>query len=214
MVPRGARTTQGTSRDEYGRLVLGDIIRTVNGTMIKSSSDLYKVLDKSKVRVCCFASHVAAAPMRHAGARCCSEAHSRGGRTARGECAYALAPPARHDSSVLTVAGAHLACCACCARCAGGRHAGRRGAAGQLGAARAGDARAQRHVRKRRRARHLGPSPSGRVRTASWSVTKWSKEQRGTEGPPAWRWPCLPFPRVAAARGLAHGGDLTVRTRC
>lgn len=39
----------GTSRDEYGRLVLGDIIRTVNGSTIKTSSDLYRILDKSKV---------------------------------------------------------------------------------------------------------------------------------------------------------------------
>ena len=46
---------QGTSRDEYGRLVLGDIIRTVDGVTIKSSSDLYRVLDKAKVRTqgCC-----------------------------------------------------------------------------------------------------------------------------------------------------------------
>jgi hypothetical protein len=40
---------QGTSRDEYGRLVLGDIIRAANGTPVGSSSDLYKILDKSKV---------------------------------------------------------------------------------------------------------------------------------------------------------------------
>nr|AAB61311.1 htrA-like protein [Haematococcus lacustris] len=39
----------GTSRDEYGRLVLGDIIRTVNGTVIRSSTDLYRVLDKAQV---------------------------------------------------------------------------------------------------------------------------------------------------------------------
>lgn len=39
----------GTSRDEYGRLVLGDIIRTVNGALIKTSADLYRILDKSKV---------------------------------------------------------------------------------------------------------------------------------------------------------------------
>ncbi|GFH24852.1 htrA-like protein [Haematococcus lacustris] len=40
---------EGTSRDEYGRLVLGDIIRTVNGTVIRSSTDLYRVLDKAQV---------------------------------------------------------------------------------------------------------------------------------------------------------------------
>ncbi|GFR44588.1 hypothetical protein Agub_g5865 [Astrephomene gubernaculifera] len=40
---------QGSRRDEYGRLVLGDIITAVNGNKIKSSSDLYRVLDKSQV---------------------------------------------------------------------------------------------------------------------------------------------------------------------
>ncbi|KAG2485564.1 hypothetical protein HYH03_015729 [Edaphochlamys debaryana] len=40
---------QGSKRDEYGRLVLGDIITAVNGSKIKTSSDLYRVLDKSDV---------------------------------------------------------------------------------------------------------------------------------------------------------------------
>eukprot|EP00878_Enallax_costatus_P007128 GHUV01007471.1.p1 GENE.GHUV01007471.1~~GHUV01007471.1.p1 ORF type:complete len:461 (+),score=99.62 GHUV01007471.1:690-2072(+) len=40
---------RGTSRDEYGRLVLGDIITAINGSKIRNSSDLYKVLDKSTV---------------------------------------------------------------------------------------------------------------------------------------------------------------------
>jgi hypothetical protein len=39
----------GTSRDSYGRLVLGDIITGVNGQVIKKSSDLYKILDKCAV---------------------------------------------------------------------------------------------------------------------------------------------------------------------
>ncbi len=39
----------GTSRDSYGRLVLGDIITAVNGQAIKKSSDLYKILDKCAV---------------------------------------------------------------------------------------------------------------------------------------------------------------------
>ena len=43
---------KGSSRDEYGRLVLGDIITAVNGVKIKTSSDLYRVLDKSAVRAC------------------------------------------------------------------------------------------------------------------------------------------------------------------
>ncbi|EFJ46216.1 trypsin family, partial [Volvox carteri f. nagariensis] len=40
---------KGSTRDEYGRLVLGDIITAVNGIKIKSSSDLYRVLDKCQV---------------------------------------------------------------------------------------------------------------------------------------------------------------------
>eukprot|EP00775_Hariotina_reticulata_P001416 gene1416-1758_t len=40
---------RGTSRDEYGRLVLGDIITGINGTKIRNSSDLYRLLDKSRV---------------------------------------------------------------------------------------------------------------------------------------------------------------------
>lgn len=40
---------RGTSRDEYGRLVLGDIITAINGSKIKTSSDLYRMLDKSTV---------------------------------------------------------------------------------------------------------------------------------------------------------------------
>lgn len=40
---------RGTSRDEFGRLVLGDIITAVNGHKVKNSSDLYRELDKCKV---------------------------------------------------------------------------------------------------------------------------------------------------------------------
>jgi S1-C subfamily serine protease len=40
---------QGTSRDEFGRLVLGDIIRAANEQPVQSSADLYRQLDKSKV---------------------------------------------------------------------------------------------------------------------------------------------------------------------
>ena len=39
----------GTSRDDFGRLVLGDIITGINGKIIKNSSDLYRVLDGCKV---------------------------------------------------------------------------------------------------------------------------------------------------------------------
>jgi S1-C subfamily serine protease len=40
---------RGTSRDEYGRLVLGDIITAINGKSLRNSSDLYRVLDKARV---------------------------------------------------------------------------------------------------------------------------------------------------------------------
>lgn len=44
---------RGTSRDEYGRLVLGDIITAINGSKVRNSSDLYRLLDKSVVSVAC-----------------------------------------------------------------------------------------------------------------------------------------------------------------
>lgn len=40
---------RGTSRDEFGRLVLGDVILRVDQNKIKTASDLYKTLDKRKV---------------------------------------------------------------------------------------------------------------------------------------------------------------------
>ena len=40
---------RGTSRDDYGRLVLGDIITRINGGRIRNSSDQYRVLDKAVV---------------------------------------------------------------------------------------------------------------------------------------------------------------------
>uniref|UniRef100_A0A061SHF4 Protease do-like chloroplastic-like n=1 Tax=Tetraselmis sp. GSL018 TaxID=582737 RepID=A0A061SHF4_9CHLO len=39
---------QGTSRDEYGRLILGDIIVAANGKRVQRGTDLYKALDKCK----------------------------------------------------------------------------------------------------------------------------------------------------------------------
>lgn len=47
--PAAKAGIQGTSRDSYGRLVLGDIIIGINGTPVRSASDLYKILDKTKV---------------------------------------------------------------------------------------------------------------------------------------------------------------------
>ncbi|KAI3710483.1 hypothetical protein L2E82_40266 [Cichorium intybus] len=38
-----------TKRDGYGRLVLGDIITSVNGKKVANGSDLYRILDQCKV---------------------------------------------------------------------------------------------------------------------------------------------------------------------
>lgn len=46
-----------TKRDAYGRLILGDIITSVNGKKITNGSDLYRILDQCKVGDtvwCCF----------------------------------------------------------------------------------------------------------------------------------------------------------------
>lgn len=40
---------QSTKRDAYGRLILGDIITSVNGTKVTNGSDLYRILDQCKV---------------------------------------------------------------------------------------------------------------------------------------------------------------------
>lgn len=40
---------QPTKRDPYGRLILGDIITSVNGTKVTNGSDLYRILDQCKV---------------------------------------------------------------------------------------------------------------------------------------------------------------------
>jgi len=40
---------QSTKRDAYGRLVLGDIITSVNGTKVTNGSDLYRILDQCNV---------------------------------------------------------------------------------------------------------------------------------------------------------------------
>lgn len=40
---------RGTQRDEYGRLVLGDIVVAVDGAPVRTSSDLYAALDRSAV---------------------------------------------------------------------------------------------------------------------------------------------------------------------
>lgn len=47
--PAEAAGIKGTQRDEYGRLVLGDIITGVDGVQVKQSSDLFKVLNRRDV---------------------------------------------------------------------------------------------------------------------------------------------------------------------
>ncbi|XP_039116213.1 protease Do-like 1, chloroplastic [Dioscorea cayenensis subsp. rotundata] len=47
--PAGKAGLQPTKRDAYGRLILGDIITSVNGKKITNGSDLYRILDQCKV---------------------------------------------------------------------------------------------------------------------------------------------------------------------
>ncbi|GMN42509.1 hypothetical protein TIFTF001_011712 [Ficus carica] len=47
--PAGKAGLKATKRDSYGRLILGDIITSVNGTKVTSGSDLYRILDQCNV---------------------------------------------------------------------------------------------------------------------------------------------------------------------
>ncbi|XP_002977281.2 protease Do-like 1, chloroplastic [Selaginella moellendorffii] len=47
--PAGKAGLRPTKRDGYGRLVLGDIITSINNQKISNGSDLYRVLDRCKV---------------------------------------------------------------------------------------------------------------------------------------------------------------------
>ncbi|CAD6343333.1 unnamed protein product [Miscanthus lutarioriparius] len=47
--PAGKAGLQSTKRDPYGRLILGDIITSVNGSKVTNGSDLYRILDQCKV---------------------------------------------------------------------------------------------------------------------------------------------------------------------
>ncbi|KAL3643963.1 Protease Do-like 1, chloroplastic [Castilleja foliolosa] len=47
--PAGKAGLLPTKRDAYGRLILGDIITSVNGTKVVNGSDLYRILDQCKV---------------------------------------------------------------------------------------------------------------------------------------------------------------------
>ncbi len=62
---RGRGVLQGlrsTTRDSYGRLVLGDVITSLNNQKVSNGSDLYKILDRCKVGdtvklICLLSSH-------------------------------------------------------------------------------------------------------------------------------------------------------------
>ncbi|XP_021716997.1 protease Do-like 1, chloroplastic [Chenopodium quinoa] len=47
--PAGKAGLLSTKRDAYGRLILGDIITSVNGKKVSNGSDLYRILDTCKV---------------------------------------------------------------------------------------------------------------------------------------------------------------------
>ncbi|XP_028771223.1 protease Do-like 1, chloroplastic [Neltuma alba] len=47
--PAGKAGLLPTKRDSYGRLILGDIITSVNGKKVTNGSDLYRILDQCKV---------------------------------------------------------------------------------------------------------------------------------------------------------------------
>jgi hypothetical protein len=47
--PAGKAGLRSTKRDSYGRLVLGDIITSLNSQKVSNGSDLYKILDRCKV---------------------------------------------------------------------------------------------------------------------------------------------------------------------
>lgn len=47
--PAAKAGVRGTTRDEFGRLVLGDVILAVDGTKVRNASDLYRILDRAAV---------------------------------------------------------------------------------------------------------------------------------------------------------------------
>ena len=47
--PAAKAGVRSTTRDESGRLRLGDVITAIDGSPVKSSADLYKVLDRHGV---------------------------------------------------------------------------------------------------------------------------------------------------------------------
>ncbi|KZV23912.1 DegP protease 1 isoform 1 [Dorcoceras hygrometricum] len=47
--PAGKAGLRSTKRDSYGRLILGDIITSINGKKVANGSDLYRIMDQCKV---------------------------------------------------------------------------------------------------------------------------------------------------------------------
>lgn len=47
--PAGKAGIRPTTRDSYGRLVLGDILTAIDGNRVRNGSDLYRILDRCKV---------------------------------------------------------------------------------------------------------------------------------------------------------------------
>ncbi|XP_075506914.1 protease Do-like 1, chloroplastic [Primulina tabacum] len=47
--PAGKAGLRSTKRDSYGRLILGDIITSINGKKVSNGSDLYRIMDQCKV---------------------------------------------------------------------------------------------------------------------------------------------------------------------
>ncbi|CAI9758597.1 unnamed protein product [Fraxinus pennsylvanica] len=47
--PAGKAGLQSTKRDAYGRLILGDIITSINGKKVSNGTDLYRILDQCEV---------------------------------------------------------------------------------------------------------------------------------------------------------------------
>ncbi|KAJ8546332.1 hypothetical protein K7X08_018915 [Anisodus acutangulus] len=47
--PAGKAGLLPTKRDSYGRLILGDIITSINGKKVSNGTDLYRILDQCKV---------------------------------------------------------------------------------------------------------------------------------------------------------------------
>ncbi|KAK4417769.1 Protease Do-like 1, chloroplastic [Sesamum alatum] len=47
--PAGKAGLQPSKRDAFGRLILGDIITSINGKKVSNGSDLYRILDQCKV---------------------------------------------------------------------------------------------------------------------------------------------------------------------